>query len=271
VETYETRLDEGNVRPARRLRPRLVDCGQLRTRYVVNDAAGSRGFRGPRRDHHKFEGDDDVPPAPVTGLFRRRRNRGRCPTVRPACSVCCLGRRSGCIQTTEAIKTPARHGETLDGRVLFYDAMDMTFELHAVPAQPRPGLWRRRHRTIEDRPLGGCRVDATDSQRPVRHHRRPAVPSDPSSTKPGADAPAAVLVFVRFSYQCRQTTVSPSVSIRYRPSNPTSSVHRSPSRRRGRSAGRARSGHGRCPALTRLAAESSESPTRRRAVPDSHE
>jgi adenylyltransferase/sulfurtransferase len=42
----------------------------------------------------------------------------------------------GCIQATEALKLCLEYGETLDGRMLFYDAADMTFE--EIPIEPRP-------------------------------------------------------------------------------------------------------------------------------------
>jgi adenylyltransferase/sulfurtransferase len=42
----------------------------------------------------------------------------------------------GCIQATEAVKLLLGAGETLDGRLLFYDAMDLTFE--TVPYRQNP-------------------------------------------------------------------------------------------------------------------------------------
>lgn len=97
VETYETRLDEGNVRDLLAGYDLVVDCADnFRTRYVVNDAARIEGLPVVHGAIYKFEGQATtlVPDGPVTGVCsRRRRNRGRCPTVRrPACSVCCLGR-----------------------------------------------------------------------------------------------------------------------------------------------------------------------------------
>jgi adenylyltransferase/sulfurtransferase len=37
---------------------------------------------------------------------------------------------------TEAVKLVLDHGETLDGRMLFYDAEDMSFR--EIPIEPRP-------------------------------------------------------------------------------------------------------------------------------------
>jgi len=42
----------------------------------------------------------------------------------------------GCIQATEAVKLLLDAGETLTGRLLFYDAMEMSFE--TVPYQQNP-------------------------------------------------------------------------------------------------------------------------------------
>ena len=42
----------------------------------------------------------------------------------------------GCIQATEAAKLLLDTGEVLDGRLLFYDAMDMSFETVPYAADP---------------------------------------------------------------------------------------------------------------------------------------
>jgi len=129
VETYETRLDEGNVRDLLAGYDLVVvDCADnFRTRYVVNDAARIEGLpwstarsrgrrRGPGRRRGTVPGTvgcDDAtrryvvatPDAKFEGQATTLRSDGpryRClfrgagtgdgARRRPACSVCCLGR-----------------------------------------------------------------------------------------------------------------------------------------------------------------------------------
>jgi adenylyltransferase/sulfurtransferase len=42
----------------------------------------------------------------------------------------------GCIQATEAVKYVLGAGELLDGRMVFYDAMDMTFDEVRIRKNP---------------------------------------------------------------------------------------------------------------------------------------
>jgi len=199
VETYETRLDEGNVRDLLAGYDLVVDCADnFRTRYVVNDAARIEGLPVVHGAIYKFEGQATtlVPDGPCYRcLFPEAPEPGTVPDCATTGVLGVLPGTVGCIQTTEAIKLLLDTGETLDGRVLFYDAMDMTFE--SVPYRRNPdcpvcgddGI-----ETIEGSTTrAGVASTRTDSQRPVRH-RRPRGPVGPVVDEAGADAPAAVLV-----------------------------------------------------------------------------
>jgi len=153
-------------RPARRLRPRRRLRGQLPDSIRCQRRRPDRGAsRGPRRDLHKFEGQATtlVPDGPCYRcLFPEAPEPGTVPDCATTGVLGVLPGTVGCIQATEAIKLLLDTGETLDGRVLFYDAMDMTFE--SVPYRRNPdcpvcgddGI-----ETIEGIDYsGGCRVDA---------------------------------------------------------------------------------------------------------------
>jgi len=141
VGTYETRLDEGNVRDLLAGYDLVVDdcADNFRTRYVVNDAARIEGLPVVHGAIYKFEGQATtlVPDGPCYRcLFPEAPEPGTVPDCATTGVLGVLPGTVGCIQTTEAIKLLLDTGETLDGRVLFYDAMDMTFE--SVPYRRNP-------------------------------------------------------------------------------------------------------------------------------------
>ena len=68
----------------------------------------------------------------------------------------------GCIQATEAVKLLLETGEPLVGRLLFYDAMDMTVETVPYRKNPEcPVCGDDPIETIRDVDYtDGCRIDA---------------------------------------------------------------------------------------------------------------
>ncbi|QKY16164.1 molybdopterin-synthase adenylyltransferase MoeB [Halorubrum sp. CBA1229] len=166
VEAHETRLDEGNVRDLLADYDVVVDCADnFRTRYVVNDAARIEGLPVVHGAIYKFEGQATtlVPDGPCYRcLFPEAPEPGTVPDCAATGVLGVLPGTVGCIQATEAIKLLLDAGETLDGRLLFYDAMDLTFE--TVPYRRNPDCPVCGDDGIETIDgidySGGCRVNA---------------------------------------------------------------------------------------------------------------
>jgi len=110
VETYETRLDEGNVRDLLAGYDLVVDdcADNFRTRYVVNDAARIEGLPVVHGAIYKFEGQatttlvPDGPCLPVSVPGGAGTGDGADCATTGVLGV--LPGTVGCIQATEAIK-----------------------------------------------------------------------------------------------------------------------------------------------------------------------
>jgi len=140
VNAHETRLDEGNARELLGEYDIVVDCADnFRTRYVVNDVARIEETPVVHGAIYKFEGQATtlVPAGPCYRcLFPEAPEPGTVPDCATTGVLGVLPGTVGCIQATEAIKLLLDAGDVLEGRVLFYDAMDMTFE--TVPYRRNP-------------------------------------------------------------------------------------------------------------------------------------
>ncbi|WP_058367215.1 SAMP-activating enzyme E1 [Haloparvum sedimenti] len=166
VVTHETRLDASNARELIADRDVVVDCADnFSTRYVVNDAARIEGVPVAHGAIYKFEGQVTTltPEGPCYRcLFPEAPEPGTVPDCAATGVLGVLPGTVGCIQATEAVKLLLDAGEPLEGRLLFYDAMDMTFE--TVPYQRNPDC-----PTCGDEGIttldgidysAGCRIDA---------------------------------------------------------------------------------------------------------------
>ena len=166
VETHEMRLDESNVHGLIADHDVVVDCADnFRTRYVVNDAARIESVPVVHGAIYKFEGQATtlVPDGPCYRcLFPEPPEPGTVPDCATTGVLGVLPGTMGCIQATEAVKLLLDAGETLDGRLLFYDAMGMTFE--TVTYERKPGCPVCGDDGIETIDgidyAGGCRIDA---------------------------------------------------------------------------------------------------------------
>ena len=140
VETHETRLDTGNVEELVADYDVVVDASDnFPTRYMVNDAARIHGVPVAHGAIYKFEGQVTTltPEGPCYRcLFPEAPEPGTVPDCATTGVLGVLPGTVGCIQATEAVKLLLDAGEVLEGRLLFYDAMDMTFE--TVPYQRNP-------------------------------------------------------------------------------------------------------------------------------------
>jgi molybdopterin/thiamine biosynthesis adenylyltransferase len=142
VEPHETRLTADNVEDFLADYDLVVDgSDNFPTRYLVNDACTLAGVPFAHGAILRFEGqvttfEADGGPC-YRCLFPEAPEPGTVPDCATAGVLGVLPGTVGCIQATEAVKLLLDYGETLDGRMIFYDAADMTFE--EVPIEPRPG------------------------------------------------------------------------------------------------------------------------------------
>jgi adenylyltransferase/sulfurtransferase len=108
------------------------------TRYLVNDACTLAGIPFSHGSIFKFEGqvttfagDDDSPC--YRCLFPEAPPAGMVPNCATAGVLGVLPGTVGCLQATETVKHIIGEGETLDGSMLFFDALDMEFDKVDIP------------------------------------------------------------------------------------------------------------------------------------------
>jgi molybdopterin/thiamine biosynthesis adenylyltransferase len=132
VTTHETRLDTHNVADLVSGHDVVVDASDnFPTRYMVNDACRLADIPVAHGAIYKFEGQVTtlLPDGPCYRcLFREAPEPGTVPDCATTGVLGVLPGTVGCIQATEAVKVLLDTGDPLAGRMLFYDAMDMTFE-----------------------------------------------------------------------------------------------------------------------------------------------
>jgi len=148
VETHETRVTADNIEDLIGDYDLVVDgSDNFATRYLVNDACTLAGVPFVHGAILRFEGQMTTFEATVpTGdgdsgpcyrcLFPEAPEPGTVPDCATAGVLGVLPGTVGCVMATEAVKLVLDHGETLDGRMLFYDAEDMSFR--EIQVEPRP-------------------------------------------------------------------------------------------------------------------------------------
>jgi adenylyltransferase/sulfurtransferase len=155
VEAHETRVTSENVESLVADYDVVVDCSDnFATRYLVNDACTLAGVPFSHGAILRFEGQVTTFEAGATPeespdggaaadrgpcyrcLFPEAPEPGTVPDCATAGVLGVLPGVVGTIQATEAVKLLVGSGETLDGRMIAYDAADMTFE--EIPVEPRP-------------------------------------------------------------------------------------------------------------------------------------
>jgi len=146
VEPHETRLDAENVESMLAEYDFVVDASDnFETRFLVNDACTLAGIPFTHGAIFRFEGQITTF-AGADGpcyrcLFPEAPPAGTVPDCSEAGVLGVLPGTVGCIQATEAVKWILvdagliENAELLDGRMVFYDAMDTTFE--EIPVQQR--------------------------------------------------------------------------------------------------------------------------------------
>jgi len=151
VETHETRLTTENVEELIDGYDFVIDgSDNFQTRYLVNDACTLAGVPFSHGAIFRFEGQMTTisaePDAPCYRcLFPEAPPEGTVPDCAEAGVLGVLPGTVGCVQATETVKWFLLNdgllpeGDLLSGRMIFYDAMDMTFEeitIHRDPACP---------------------------------------------------------------------------------------------------------------------------------------
>jgi molybdopterin/thiamine biosynthesis adenylyltransferase len=146
VEPHEMRLDADNVESMLADYDFVVDASDnFETRFLVNDACTLAGIPFAHGAIFRFEGQITT----FTGedgpcyrcLFPEAPPAGTVPDCSEAGVLGVLPGTVGCIQATEAVKWILmdagliENAELLDGRMVFYDAMDTTFE--EIPVRQR--------------------------------------------------------------------------------------------------------------------------------------
>ncbi len=142
VVLHEERLDSTNVleifarlRPHRRRHRQLRDPLPRQRRGRAAEQALRVGLDLPlRRAGQRLLGRDTVRATAASTPSRRRPAWCR-PAPRAACSACCA-RRIGSIQVNEAIKLLTGIGDPLVGRLMVYDALEMTYRQVKIRKDP---------------------------------------------------------------------------------------------------------------------------------------
>ncbi len=142
VRTHETRVQKENIEQLLEAYDIVVDgSDNFATRYLVNDACTLAGVPFAHGAILRFEGQVTTFEANDGGpcyrcLFPEAPEPGTVPDCATAGVLGVLPGTVGCMQATEAIKLCLDYGRTLDGRMIFYDAADMTFEEISIEARP---------------------------------------------------------------------------------------------------------------------------------------
>ncbi|MEF8783495.1 MAG: molybdopterin-synthase adenylyltransferase MoeB [Haloarculaceae archaeon] len=142
VETHRTRVTADNVEEFIAEYDFVVDgSDNFQTRYLVNDACTLAGVPFSHGAILRFEGQVTTFPQSENSpcyrcLFPEAPPEGAVPDCATAGVLGVLPGTVGCIQATETVKYFLGEGDLLDGRMIFYDALDMSFD--EVPIQKNP-------------------------------------------------------------------------------------------------------------------------------------
>jgi adenylyltransferase/sulfurtransferase len=142
VDLYETRLTSANAFDILRPYDIIIDgTDNFPTRYLVNDACVLLKKANVYGSIFRFDGQASVF-APGQGpcyrcLYPEPPPPGEVPSCAEGGVLGILPGLIGCIQATEAVKLLLGQGSPLIGRLLLYDALQMTFKEFKVRRNPR--------------------------------------------------------------------------------------------------------------------------------------
>ncbi|SDY11157.1 SAMP-activating enzyme E1 [Halobellus clavatus] len=134
VEKHDLRVRPDNIEGLIDGYDFVVDgTDNFQTRYLVNDACTLAGVPFSHGSIFKFEGQittfaggDDSPC--YRCMFPEAPPEGMVPNCATAGVLGVLPGTVGCIQATETVKAIIGKGDLLDGRMVFYDALNMEFD-----------------------------------------------------------------------------------------------------------------------------------------------
>mgnify|MGYP000226302987 CR=1 FL=1 len=141
VRTHETRVTKRNIDELIADYDFVVDgTDNFATRYLVNDACTLAGIPFSHGSIFKFEGqvttfagESDSPC--YRCLFPEAPPAGMVPNCATAGVLGVLPGTVGSLQATETVKQLLGVGESLDGSMLFFDALEMEFDQVEIPKQ----------------------------------------------------------------------------------------------------------------------------------------
>ncbi len=141
VELHERRLDSSNAMEICGQYDLVVDgTDNFATRYLVNDACVLLGKPNVWGSIFRFDGQASVSWAEYGPCYRCVYPEPPPPGTAPSCAeggvlgVLCAS--IGSIQVTEAIKVLIGIGEPLVGRLMIYDALEMTYQQIPISKDP---------------------------------------------------------------------------------------------------------------------------------------
>ncbi|MXV64486.1 molybdopterin-synthase adenylyltransferase MoeB [Natronorubrum sp. JWXQ-INN-674] len=151
VDAHEIRIDADNVADLVAEYDVVLDASDnFATRYLLNDHCVLTGTPLSHGAIYRFEGQvttftnerggesdgsADSPPC-YRCIFPEAPEPGTVPDCATTGVLGVLPGTVGCIQATEVVKYVLGKGESLEGRLLMYDAMDMSFETVDVLSNP---------------------------------------------------------------------------------------------------------------------------------------
>jgi adenylyltransferase/sulfurtransferase len=142
IELYETRLTSANAMAILQPYDVIIDgTDNFPTRYLVNDACVLLKKPNVYGSIFRFDGQASVFYPPQGPCYRCLYPEPPPPGEVPSCAeggvLGILPGLIGCIQATEAVKLILGKGSPLIGRLLLYDALQMSFQEFKVRRNPR--------------------------------------------------------------------------------------------------------------------------------------
>jgi sulfur-carrier protein adenylyltransferase/sulfurtransferase len=142
LDLYETRLSAANALDIFKSYDIIIDgTDNFPTRYLVNDACVLLGKPNVYGSIFRFDGQASVFAPPRGPCYRCLYPEPPPPGEVPSCAeggvLGILPGLVGCIQATEAVKLVLGSGSPLIGRLLLYDALQMTFQEFKIRRNPR--------------------------------------------------------------------------------------------------------------------------------------
>lgn len=142
LELHNTRVTPANVDSLIHEYEFVVDgTDNFQTRYLINDACTLAGIPFTHGAIFRFEGQVTTfasnPDSPCYRcMFPEAPPEGMVPDCATAGVLGILPGTVGCIQATETVKYFLQKGELLDGRMVFYDALAMSFDEVEIRKNP---------------------------------------------------------------------------------------------------------------------------------------